>query len=119
MTDHEKVERVLDDAAVQRMILKEIKQKNGQGWMEYFRLVTPFMTLVLLFYANGVRSDINEMKSELFHHLTNAEIHIPRASVVSMPEFTIYQTMRDRQMTDLSCSLARIEAKIDKHMEFK
>jgi hypothetical protein len=54
------------------------------------------------------------MRTEVQHHLQNSEFHIPRASVVSLDAFTIYQTMRDKQMSDLACSLARIENILDK-----
>jgi hypothetical protein len=59
-------------------------------------------------------TDVKEMRLEISHHLQNSELHVPRSTVVSKDEFVIYQAMRDKQMSDLSCSLARIEDKMDR-----
>jgi hypothetical protein len=97
---------------------------NNKSWMEHLRLVTPFLIVVLGFYVNGmnnsiieVKTSINSMQAELFHHLTNSDLHMPRASVTSKDEFVIYQAMRDKQMADLKEELFRIEAMLEKHME--
>ncbi len=92
---------------------------NGKSWMEYLRLATPFMTLVLLLYANNIRSDITEIRNELFHHLTNSEIHSPKSLIVTRAEFDIYQIMRDKQMSDLKDGIIRIEKLLQKHMDNK
>jgi hypothetical protein len=97
---------------------------NGKSWLEYLRIITPLAVLVLGFYINGmnasvleVKASINNMQAELFHHLTNAELHIPRSTVTSKDEFIIYQAMRDKQMADIKDGLCRVESLLMKHME--
>ena len=96
---------------------------NGRHWTEQFRILTPLLLLSLNLLAGMVltnqvemRATIMQMDSKMFSHLTNANIHIPRETVVSKDEFVIYQTMRDKQMSSLNETLCRIEGKIDAHM---
>ena len=98
-----------------------MSEHNGNKVFEYLRLLTPFLIIVLGFYVNGmnnsimeVKTSINTMQAELFHHLTNSDLHVPRSSVTSKDEFVIYQAMRDRQMTDIKDSLARVQNILEK-----
>ena len=75
------------------------------------------MTLVLLFYANGVRDDLKDMRVELFHHLTNAELHVPRATVVSKDEWVLTQLMWDKQMSSLMSGLCEIKVLMQDHIK--
>ena len=94
------------------------------GWMEYLRFVTPLGILVLSFYStmtfnsiDAVKKDLKEVSTEVLHHLTNSDIHIPRLTVVSRDEFLIYQSMRDKQMDQIKDSMTRIEAGLERHRE--
>ena len=98
-----------------------MSEHNGNKVFEYLRLLTPFLIIVLGFYVNGMNNSIMEVKTsilsmqaELFHHLTNSDLHMPRSSVTSKDEFLIYQAMRDRQMTDIKDSLARVQNILEK-----
>ena len=82
---------------------------NGKSWIEWLRLGTPFMTLVLLFYASSVKSEISEIRQQMFHHLTNADLHVPKSIIVTKAEFDIYQMMRTREMGEIKDSLCTIE----------
>jgi hypothetical protein len=119
---------------------------NNGGWMSYLRLTTPAMVLILGFYINSVRSDIQRvsdnnvcqiqelkvsveaMRGEIVHHLTNSELHVPRSTVVSLDEFRLYQSVRDKQMADLKDgiynlksdfkdSISEIKVMLQKHMD--
>ena len=92
-------------------------EKNGKiGLFELLRLATPIGIFLLGLLWNSTRVDISEIKQQIFTHLTNSEIHIPRASVVSRDEFLIYQAMRDKQMADVKDGLCRIESLMQKHI---
>jgi hypothetical protein len=89
---------------------------NNKNWMEYFRLITPFMLLVFSFVGwsvNGRLETINEriclMDEKIFKHLTNEEIHTPRGLVVSQEAFVIYQNMRDKEMSSMSKGIEDIK----------
>ena len=84
-------------------------------WKEYFRLFTPFMLILVSIIGWGIREKVSDMQQsitsvqcqvaafdeKMFKHLTNEEIHIPRATVVNKAEFDLYQKMRDRQMDSM------------------
>ncbi len=78
---------------------------NNKSWIEYFRLTTPFLLLILSFTGwtmndklCKVDEKITQIDDKLFKHLTNEEIHVPRGLVVSQEAFVIYQNMRDKEM---------------------
>lgn len=88
---------------------------NSCSWMEYFRLVTPILLFLLGLYINTIktdlgyiRADIADTKNQVFHHLTNDELHAPRSLVVLKPEWDIYQTMRTKEMLAFSQQLAAV-----------
>ena len=100
---------------------------SDKHWTEYFRIITPITlllisTLIGMSITNqndiktkltGMEDKICSIDGKMFIHLTNAEIHIPRSTVVSRDEFSLYQTMRDKQMNDLKELLTSIKDKID------
>jgi 23S rRNA maturation-related 3'-5' exoribonuclease YhaM len=87
---------------------------NKISWTEHFRIITPFLLLVLSVIGGSINARLSDIDNKLFKHLTNDELHCPRSMVVSKAEYTIYQTMRDRQMIDIKEQLSRIECNIDK-----
>lgn len=97
---------------------------SNKSWLEYLRIATPIMIFALGVYVNLMNNSMTELKSEIvgmradmFHHLTNAELHIPRATIVSKDEFFIYQSMRDKQMEGVKEGMTRIETLLQKHTE--
>jgi hypothetical protein len=87
---------------------------NGKKW-ENFRWITPITLLLIstligiaITNQNDIKFQLSEISSKMFIHLTNAELHIPRATIVSKDEFIIYQCMRDKQMADIKDSLAEV-----------
>lgn len=101
------------------------------NWKDYANILGAafgFVVMLVVANTNGniseIKGNVTEIKGQLFTHLTNHELHTPRTVVeeqlkdkVSTEQFVIYQTMRDRQMTDIKESLARLEMKIDEHMK--
>lgn len=76
------------------------------------------LLVVISIAANGVIfSMLSNMDNKLFVHLTNSNLHIPRETVVSKDEFTIYQLMRDRQVAGIKESIDRIELLLKEHIQ--
>ena len=88
--------------------------EEKKSWTEYFRIITPFLLLVLTAIGGSINSRLSDIDSKLFKHLTNDEMHSPRSIMVTKAEYSIYQTMRDRQMADIKEQLSRIECSIDR-----
>jgi len=57
--------------------------------------------------------------NKMFVHLTNAELHVPRSTVISKDEFNFYQMMRDRQMSEIKDSLERVDGMLQKYLKIK
>lgn len=110
--------------------------------LEGIKLATPILVILLTFYINtvktdirdnkisltglrsemqasmgGIKCDIEAVRTDMNHHFQNSELHVPRATIVSKDEFTIYQAMRDREMATLKESIYHIENMMEKHME--
>jgi len=95
---------------------------SEKSWTEWLRLATPIGLFVLTLFINGLRSDllslrgdIKEVDAKMFKHLTNDEIHTPKAIALTRPEFNIYQEMRTKEMNDLRDGICRIEARLIEH----
>ena len=98
--------------------------ENGKSWVEYVHLSTPYIVIGLSLFVATIKTDIarvekgqDEARLEIAHHLQNSGIHIPRETVVSKDEFCLYQTMRDRQMTDIKDELSEIKKLLNEHMK--
>jgi len=96
--------------------------KDNTGWMQYLRLVTPFLLILIGLYTNGIRGDLSridiklsDIDSKLFRHLTNDDIHTPKDIVITRAEFKIYQEMRERQM----CTLEEIIRELNNTLKEK
>lgn len=82
---------------------------NGNGnstrsWTEYFRIITPFLLLILTWLGGGINSRLDKIDNKidlvdtkLFHHLTNADLHLPRSEIVTCDQFNIYLKMYDEK----------------------
>jgi len=91
--------------------------ENGNGkksWTENFRIFTPILVTISIFLLGAILSTMNRIDENLFKHLTNDEIHTPRAVVITRAEFDIYQNFRNKQNDDLKSSLCRIEDLLSK-----
>jgi hypothetical protein len=97
--------------------MAENKTTFGEG----VKYLTPILVTIALFMIGGMRSDMTKVETslsaqissvdiKLFKHLTNDEIHTPKSIVISKPEFTIYQTMRDKQMSDIKEMITDVRA---------
>ena len=89
---------------------------NNKSWIEYFRLITPFMLVVLSFVGWSINlrietidKKIQSLDDKLFIHLTNEEIHTPRSLVVSQEAFMLYQSMRDKEIKIMADNIAEIK----------
>lgn len=102
-----------------------IMSENKIPFVEYLRLATPFLLLVLtsLSFMVNTRMEKIECKLEsiddkMFKHLTNDEIHTPKSIAFTKAEFMIYSTAIDKQMTDtremLENRIISIKSSIDK-----
>ena len=122
--EHERLVTIVGKLAnkLTHLILeREMADNGGKNSMEYFRLITPFMLAVITFIGWTMSTRLGQIDNHLisidekmFKHLTNDDLHTPRQSVVSKDEFTLYQTMRDRQMMDIKDGICRLEIAIDK-----
>lgn len=91
------------------------------SWRDYASIVTGILSFVIMILISSLNTTVTEMKNQIFTHLTNHEMHTPRAVLdeamknkVSVDQFTLYQVMRDRQMADIKDSLQRVENEITK-----
>jgi hypothetical protein len=88
---------------------------NNGSKTSWFNLTNLLVTIALAFNAltwafmYSLDANIKSVDNKMFVHLTNASIHIPRETVVSKDEFVIYQSMRDKQMTDLKEIICEIK----------
>ena len=81
-------------------------------WTEYFRIITPFLLLVITGYASIINGRLCDIDNKLFEHLTNAELHFPRTQVVTKLEYDAIQRMRDKQWQLLELQLQDIKSLI-------
>ena len=90
----------------------DIPNGNRFTWMEYLRLVTPFLLFIITFTTTRLVFKLDDIDAKLFSHLTNDEIHAPRSMFVDKANFDLYQKMRDREMMALYDTVACIRADI-------
>jgi len=77
---------------------------NGNGWRVATAVICALITVVTtlsLFITTGLRGDIAKIEDNLYDHFTNAEIHIPRAQVVSQAEFYMYCYTADKRTDEI------------------
>lgn len=97
---------------------------SDRHWTEKFKVqpillivITAFLTYLIADFSNfknDIKFQLSNIENKIFTHLTNDEIHSPRSLVVMKPEFQMYQSMRDKQMVDMQCSMTRIERVLEK-----
>lgn len=89
-------------------------ENGNKTWLEYMRLATPVGIFVVGIFVSGIKSDVKDINTKMFSHLTNDEIHTPKSIAVSKPEFTIYQQMRGQQMDALENNIREIKDMLKK-----
>ena len=85
---------------------------EGKNWTEVFRIITPVLCLIITGFAAVTYGRIGDIDSKLFLHLTNAELHFPRAQIVTKAEYDTVQKMRDQQWVSLSAQISEIKTLI-------
>jgi hypothetical protein len=80
---------------------KREEVSNNRHWTEMFRIITPFLLVVITGFAAVINSRLGGIEDKLFQHLTNAELHFPRTQVVTKGEFDITLRSIERQLDEL------------------
>jgi hypothetical protein len=65
--------------------------RGERSWMEVFRLITPFLLLVLSIIGASINGRLTDIDTKLFRHLTNDELHAPRSLMVTKAEYEATQ----------------------------
>jgi hypothetical protein len=79
----------------------DVKANGDRSWTEYFRVITPFLLVVLNGFGFLLYGKITDMDEKLFKHLTNDEIHCPRSIMVTKEQVELITKMRDQQISDI------------------
>jgi len=93
---------------------------NGKrSWTEYFRILTPFLLLILTFVGSTINSRLDRLQDsiivlddKIFEHLTNEELHMPRTYVVTKSEFDLVSKIREQQFARIETELCNIRDEI-------
>lgn len=94
-----------------KVITRMVQQNAENGWIGWFRIVTPILVTIGLFMMAQMNAKIDKIDDKMFQHLTNDELHPPKSITLTKAEFNIYQDMRQRQMDDIRISMnTRIDA---------
>jgi hypothetical protein len=84
-----------------------MSESNGKSWTEHFRIITPFLLLIITGFATVINSKLNDIDSKLFHHLTNDEMHCPRSVMVTKAEYDACQRMIESDIKEIKEMLRR------------
>lgn len=97
--------------------------KETGAW-EYLRIATPVLTTLGLFIIGYIGSSLsghmNQMETQIvgkidklddkiFKHMTNDEIHIPRASMVDRASFDIINQVRAAQISEIKAEICDVK----------
>jgi hypothetical protein len=92
---------------------------SDKSWTEYFRIITPFLLLVMTYLGSSVITRIDKIDSKIdtidtkiFHHLTNEELHIVRNTVLDKGQFDIYVAMHKTITDTMQKSIEAISKEI-------
>jgi len=94
-----------------------IKANGGVHWTEYFRVITPFLLLIVTFVGgtindnlNNLRVDIKSLDTKVFTHLTNDELHPQKSKLLSVDQFEAYEKLRAEQIQQICLDVNEIKA---------
>jgi len=86
----------------------ENNRLGDRSWTEYFRIITPFLLIVITFVGATINKNLDTLDThitaidnKLFLHLTNDEIHAIRSNFISKSEFDIVSIMREKQFSKI------------------
>lgn len=100
-------------------MIDEDKIGNGNGHrraVEIFRFITPVLVMVSLFILSGIKSDVKDIDTKLFTHLTNHELHIPRQDVVTQAEFQLHSEMSKESMNDFKATVKEMTRELKEYV---
>ena len=60
---------------------------QDKSWTKY---ITPVLVTIAIFMLGNITMQITRLDEKLFHHLVNADIHMPRSLFVSKAEFDVH-----------------------------
>jgi len=89
-------------------------RNHPMHWTEYFRIVSPFLLLVVTAIGGSINSKLSDIDSKLFRHLTNDEIHTPKSIVMTRAEYGIYNDAQEKCISRVYEELRAIREKLDK-----
>ena len=82
--------------------------------MQVIKILTPILIAVSIFILTGINTQIDDIDAKLFKHLTNHEIHTPRADVISKGVFDTHCMMANRDREELLRYLDNIKKDLNK-----
>jgi len=95
---------------------------NNSVWRLSGILIGSFITVITLlslFITTGLRTDISQIRgkidavdSKLFVHLTNHELHVPRASIVSKEEYELYRYTSEKSLEQIAKTVESLKKDI-------
>jgi hypothetical protein len=98
------------------------KSSEEKGTVEYFKIIISVILFGLTAYMGvidnhlmRIENTLNGIDERLFKHLTNDELHAPRSLVITRPEFSLYQEMRSKEMTQLGEGIHEIKILLQEH----
>lgn len=97
----------------------------NKSWAELFRWITPIAITVAIFILSGLRLDIANFKQDiqhqlasiddkLFKHLTNDEVHAPRAQTVSKVEYDQHCKEEDKVINRVYLELTTMRQELQR-----
>ena len=88
------------------------ENKNGEVAkivMEKFRIITPILVTIAIFFIGGISLQIKTIDTKLFTHLTNHELHVPRGIIVTKGEFDMHCMESNRGRVEVVSRLDKID----------
>jgi hypothetical protein len=86
--------------------------EEKRHFTEYFRVITPFLLLVLSVIGGSINTRLTDIDTKLFRHLTNDELHAPRSLMVTKAEYEATQCAIEndiREIKDMLKEASRCE----------
>ena len=102
------------------MSIDEIKQGNGKGvklMFEWFRLITPTLVTLNLFFLGTINFQLHEIDSKMFKHLTNDEMHTPRGMIVTKGEFEMHCAFAKQNVDMILRSIEKTECDLKEYIK--
>ncbi len=89
------------------------KPNNGSVKINVWRAISTTLISILFSFSaimlTGLRNDIRTMNDKIFHHLTNAEMHTLRGSVVSKAQFDMHSRFEEKNTDKILRAIEKTE----------